>query len=121
VNGPELAVIMDPIASIDPAKDSALAMLLEAQARGWGIHCGELSDIWLRDGEAFGRLSHLRVADDPRGWFETKEAAVARLAEFDVILMGKEPPFDAEYEFATYVFERAEEPMARSSSTDRRA
>jgi glutathione synthase len=45
VNGPELAVIMDPIASIDPAKDSALAMLLEAQARGWGIHCGELSDI----------------------------------------------------------------------------
>jgi glutathione synthase len=109
VNGTELAVIMDPIASIDPAKDSSLALLLEAQARGWGIHYGELGDIWLRDGEAFGRLSRLRVADDLTGWFEAEQAAVTRLAEMDVILMRKEPPFDPDYVFATYVLERAEE------------
>ena len=56
----ELAVIMDPIGSIKPHKDSTLALLLEAQNRGWRIHYGRLQDIWLRDGEAFGRLTRLQ-------------------------------------------------------------
>ena len=60
-----LAVIMDPIDCIKPHKDSTLAMLLEAQHRGWSIQCGGLSDIWLRDGQPFGRLTKLEVADDP--------------------------------------------------------
>ncbi len=49
-----LTVIMDPIESIKPHKDSSLALLLEAQGRGWEIFYGRLQDIWLRDGEAFG-------------------------------------------------------------------
>ena len=57
VSSRKLAVIMDPIESIKPHKDSSLAMLLEAQNRGWKIHYGQLHDIWLRDGEAFGRLT----------------------------------------------------------------
>ena len=64
---PRLAVIMDPIGSIKPRSDSTLALLLAAQARGWKIHYGELDDIWIRDGEAFGRLTDLRVSDDPSG------------------------------------------------------
>ena len=63
------AVIMDPIESIKPQKDSTLAMLLQAQSRGWTIHYGQLSDIWLRDGEAYGHLTQLNVADDPAHWF----------------------------------------------------
>ena len=52
-----LGMVMDPIAGITPAKDSSLAMLLEAQARGWELHYGQLQDIWLRDGQAFGPRS----------------------------------------------------------------
>jgi glutathione synthase len=104
-----LAVIMDPIESIKPHKDSTLAMLLEAQVREWKIYYGRLQDIWLRDGEAFGRLTHLHVADDRAEWFELGEAAVTPLADMDVILMRKDPPFDTEYLFATYILQRAEE------------
>jgi len=104
-----VGVIMDPIESIDPRKDSTLALLLEAQRRGWGISYGRLDDIWLHDGEAFGRLTRLKVADDSTGWFEAGDVGLTRLGELDVILMRKDPPFDTEYIVATYVLERAEE------------
>ena len=103
-----LGVIMDPVEFIRPRKDSTLALLLEAQRRGWGISYGQLEDIWLRDGEAYGRLTRLEVADDPDDWFETGDASVTPLRDLDVILMRKEPPFDIEYIVATYVLERAE-------------
>jgi glutathione synthase len=104
-----LAVIMDPIESIKPQKDSTLAMLLEAQDRGWTIHYGQLRDIWLRDGEAHGRLCQLGVSDDPVHWFDPGEVAVTPLDDMDVILMRKDPPFDMNYIFATYILQRAEE------------
>ena len=104
-----VAVIMDPIEYIKPHKDSSLAMLLEAQNRGWKIHYGQLNDIWLRDGRAFGRLTRLQVADDQANWFELGDVAVTPLGDMDVILMRKDPPFDMNYIFATYVLQRAEE------------
>jgi glutathione synthase len=106
---PKLAVIMDPIESITPYKDSSLAMLIEAQRRGWEIRYGQLHDIWLRDGEAFGRLTTLQVADDSSKWFELGDVAVTPLGDMDVILMRKDPPFDMEYIVATYVLQRAED------------
>lgn len=105
----KLAVIMDAIESIKPHKDSSLAMLLEAQSRGWEIHYAQLQDIWLRDGEAFGRLTALQVADDNTEWFVPGDVAVTPLRDMDVILMRKDPPFDSQYIFATYVLERAED------------
>ncbi len=104
-----LAVIMDPIESIKPHKDSSLAMLLEAQRRGWKIRYGTLNDIWIRDGEAFGRLTNLQVADDAANWFCLGDRVVTPLSDMDVILMRKDPPFDMEYVAATYVLQRAEE------------
>jgi len=106
---PKLAVIMDPIESIKPRKDSSLAMLLEAQKRGWKIHYGQLHDIWLRDGRAMGRLAKLQVADDPKNWFELGDVARTPLSDMDVILMRKDPPFDMEYVAATYILQRAED------------
>jgi glutathione synthase len=100
---------MDPIVSIKPHKDSSLAMLLEAQNRGWKIHYGGLDDIWLRDGRAFGRLTSLLVADDPHNWFNLGDVAETHLGDIDVILMRKDPPFDMEYIAATYILERAED------------
>jgi len=109
VSQKSLVAIMDPIESIKPQKDSSLAMLLEAKKRGWRIYYGTLGDIWLRDGEAFGRLTTLQVADDSSNWFEYGEVAVSLLGDMDVILMRKDPPFDMEYVAATYILERAEE------------
>jgi glutathione synthase len=109
MNSLKLAVIMDPIASIKPSKDSTLAMLLAAQARGWQIHYGELNDIWLRDGQALGNLQPLRVDDDPKSWFELDQPAAIALGDMDAILMRKDPPFNMEYIYATYILEHAEE------------
>jgi glutathione synthase len=102
-----LVVVMDPIEEIKPAKDSTLAMLLAAQARGWQVFYAEQKDLWLRDGVAWGRLAQLEVFDDPGKWFERREPQPARLGEFDVILMRKDPPFDTEYIYTTYILDRA--------------
>ena len=108
-----LVVVMDPIESINPAKDSTLAILLAAQARGWQLFYAELKDLSLRDGIAWGRLAPLKVFDDASTWFVRGPAERARLGAYDVILMRKDPPFDTEYIYSTYILERAESQGAR--------
>ena len=103
-----LVVVMDPIEAIKPAKDSTLAILLAAQARGWHLFYAEQKDLWLRDGVALGRLRPLKVFDDLGAWFVRGEPQGARLGEFDAILMRKDPPFDLEYIYTTYILERAQ-------------
>jgi glutathione synthase len=103
-----LVVVMDPIEAINPAKDSTLAILLAAQARGWRIHYAGLEDIWLRDGVAWGRLAPLEVFDDLTRWFVRQPPVAAKLGEYDVILMRKDPPFDTEYVYGTYILDRAQ-------------
>jgi glutathione synthase len=103
-----LVVIMDPIEAIKPAKDSTLAILLAAQARGWQIFYAEQKDLWLRDGIAWGHLAPLQVFDDPETWFSRGQKRRAKLGEFAVILMRKDPPFDMEYIYCTYVLDRAQ-------------
>ena len=103
-----LVVVMDPIDSIKPAKDTTLAMLLAAQQRGWELWYAEQRDLWLRDGVASGRLRPMRVRDDLHDWFELGETQITKLGAFDAVLMRKDPPFDMEYIYTTYILERAE-------------
>jgi glutathione synthase len=103
-----VAVVMDPIEDIKPAKDTTLAMMLAAQRRGWTLSYLELRHLWLRDGAAWGRAHPLEGRDDPDDWFTRGEPATRPLGEFDAILMRKDPPFDTEYIYATYILERAE-------------
>jgi len=107
--GKRLGVVMDPIGAINYAKDSTLAMLLAAQARGFALAYLEQRDLSLRDGEAYGRMRPLEVAPDPKGWFTLGEPRVQALSVLDVLLMRKDPPFDTEYIYSTYILERAEE------------
>jgi glutathione synthase len=100
---------MDPIDEIKPAKDTTLAMLLEAQKRGWELWYAEQRDLWLRDGVAFGRVRPVSVRNDLKDWFTLDAAHTRPLAEFRVILMRKDPPFDMEYIYTTYILERAEQ------------
>ena len=104
-----LGVVMDPIASINPKKDSTLAMLLEAQSRDWTLYYMEQGDIFLRDGKAHAKMQQITVSNDPHTWFELGQSILGPLAELDVILMRKDPPFDMEYIYTTYFLEHAEE------------
>lgn len=104
-----LGVVMDPIDAIKYAKDSTLAMLLAAQARGFDLAYLEQGDLSLRDGIAFGRTRALTVRADANDWFTLGEPRLERLGQLDAILMRKDPPFDTEYIYSTYILERAEE------------
>jgi glutathione synthase len=103
-----LGVVMDPIDAIKYSKDSTLAMLLAARARGFELAYLEQSDLSLRDGVAFGRVRPLSIRADASNWFELGEPSVEQLGNLDVILMRKDPPFDTEYIYSTYILERAE-------------
>jgi glutathione synthase len=106
---PTIGVVMDPIQSIKIAKDSTFAMLLEAQRRSWSIAYMEQVDLFARADRAFARVRTLQVRDDPRGWFEFGAEAVLPLDELPVLLMRKDPPFDMEYVYTTYLLELAEQ------------
>ena len=101
-------MVMDPIESITPYKDSSLAMLLEAQRRDAEIHYFQQGDLKLLDGKAIGRSQRLNVRDDNDNWYEFGAVDSVDLGDLDVILMRKDPPFDMEYVYTTYILDRAE-------------
>lgn len=103
-----LGVVMDPIDTIVPAKDSTLAMLLAAQERGYEILYFEQADLRISDGEPWGTGRPLQVRDSADDWHEFGDLVDICLGELDVILMRKDPPFDTEYIYSTYILERAE-------------
>lgn len=105
----QLGVVMDPIAGIKPYKDTTLAMLLAAQARGWTLHYFEQSDLYLQDGIARGRSRPLTVRDTHEDWFTLGEPQDQALGELDILLMRKDPPFNLEFIYSTYILERAED------------
>jgi glutathione synthase len=103
----KLGVIMDPIGSITPYKDSSLAMLLEAERRAAEIHYFEQKDVRLLSGKALGQSTLLRVRDDNDDWYTFGAKQEFALGDLDVILMRKDPPFDMEYVYTTYILDRA--------------
>lgn len=104
----KFGMVMDPIDRINIKKDTSFAMLLEAQARGWTLYYMQLNDLYLRNGRAYARTKILHVQRQAGNWFEFMEAHDLPLDELDVIMMRKDPPFDQEYIYATYLLERAE-------------
>lgn len=108
----KLGIIMDPIASINLKKDSSLAMLLEARRRGWELYYMQPSDLSLSQNRTWARIRKLTLASHPEeadsGWYELAPLENRPLAELDVVLMRKDPPFDMDYIFTTYLLELAE-------------
>ena len=103
-----LAILMDPIGTINIKKDSSFAMLLAAQARGWDLLYLEQGDLFLRDSRARARLRPLQLRDDPRDWYRLQAPRTLALDELDILLMRKDPPVDLEYFASTYILEAAE-------------
>ena len=103
----KIGIVMDPIGSIVPKKDSSFAMLLEAERRGAQIHYFEQHDLRMLSGDALGRSRLLHVEDNHDAWYRLGDPRDVKLAELDVILMRKDPPFDMEYVYTTYMLDRA--------------
>jgi glutathione synthase len=104
----KLAVLMDDIANINPKKDSSLAMMLEATRRGWEIYTFDTTDLFADQDKILAHASKTTVADHPDNWFEKQPKQTIELSEFDAILMRKDPPFNMDYIYATYLLEQAE-------------
>lgn len=105
----KLGIVMDPISEINIKKDSSFAMLMAAQERGYQLFYMEMADLAMVNGVAMANMRPLTVVNDASKWFELGEAQDTPMSELDVILMRKDPPFDTEFIYATYMLERAEE------------
>jgi len=103
-----LGVVMDPIQSISFKKDTTLALLLAASQRDWNLYYMERGDLALVDGVPLARMRAIKVFDNPERWFELAPAEERPLSSLDCILMRKDPPFDSEYIYSTYILEAAE-------------
>jgi glutathione synthase len=103
-----IGVVMDPIATITPKKDSSLAMLLAAKSRGWQLYYMEQADLYIRDGKACAAMTPLEVFDSLDHWFELGEKEDAPISSLNAVLMRKDPPFDTEYIYSTYILEAAQ-------------
>lgn len=104
----KIGVVMDPIESIVVKKDTTLAMLLAAQAKGWELFYMQQSDLYLDNGAARGIMTPVEVRDDEADWFTLGDENDESLSSLDVILMRKDPPFDMDFVYSTYILEQAQ-------------
>jgi len=105
----KLGIVMDAIENIKPYKDSSFAMLLEAQRRDWPVYYMQMHDLYMESGISYAHTQRLIVTDNSDQYFELDRPETIMLSDLDVILMRKDPPFDMEYIYATYLLEQAEE------------
>lgn len=104
----KLGVVMDPISSVKVQKDSSMAMMLEAQKRGFELYYIEMQDLYLDQGQCRASVQPVKVYDDTNHWYDLGDEQDIAVSELDAVLMRKDPPFDTEYIYATYMLERAE-------------
>jgi glutathione synthase len=105
----QLGMVMDPIEKIKPWKDSSFAMMLEAQSRGWQIFYMRIDDLYMENSISYATYQSVEVTDDNDDWFLVTGEGCCRLDSLDAIFMRKDPPFDLEYIYCTYLLEQAEE------------
>lgn len=104
----KIAFIMDPITSINPVKDSTIAMAEAAQSRDWQSYYIPLQGLYFDDGQVMVKAYQLHLQLNQSPWYQVNELPAAPLTEFDVVMMRKDPPFDMNYIYATYLLEMAE-------------
>ncbi len=110
----KLLFVADPLESFKTYKDTSFAMMREAARRGHQIAACEPQDLaWQRGGRVQARVRDIVLTGAPEAWFDEVARPVRALAEFDAVLMRKDPPFDAEYFYATHLLEQAEREGAR--------
>lgn len=104
----KLAVIIDPIETLNPLKDTSIALLRAAYALNTEIHVITQQDLWVEQGSPYAKASKIKTSPDNTNWFSLIDQQQVPLSDFDIILMRKDPPFDMDYIYTTYLLELAE-------------
>ncbi|MEO7320679.1 MAG: glutathione synthase [Nitrosospira sp.] len=120
----KLAFILDQLDSIKTYKDSSYAMMREAASRDHQLFSLQQGDLAWKDDQAVGFARALQLTDKVQGgneprWYRAGEPEEIPLQEFDAVLMRKDPPFDMEYVYTTYLLELAESQGARVINSPR--
>ncbi len=103
-----LGVVMDPIEGINYRKDTTLALLIAAQQAGYEIYSMEQTDLFIENCLPKALMTPIKVFEKPDKWYEKQSSSIELIEKLDVILMRKDPPFDSEYIYSTYILEAAE-------------
>ncbi|MGB7481310.1 MAG: glutathione synthase [Burkholderiaceae bacterium] len=109
----KIAFLADPLDSFKIYKDTTYAMMAEAARRGHQLYAFEQGDLAWEGGVVVADTAQITLTDDPHNWYRATASRTTALAEFDAILLRKDPPFDMEYVYTTYLLERAEAQGAR--------
>lgn len=104
----KIGFLMDPLESIKPYKDTTFAFMLSAQKRGHAIFYFTVRDLWLEDGVVYARMHEVALKDSEHHYFEIINSQIQPLHKLDLVLMRKDPPFNMDYIYATYLLELAE-------------
>jgi len=115
----KLAFVLDPLARLKAYKDSSIAMMREAARRGHEVHALEARAMFVGEGSVRARVRRLEISADDDAWYRVAGEGDVRLADFDRVLMRKDPPFDQEYYYATLLLERAEAEGTRVANSPR--
>ena len=109
----DILFILDPFDSLKPKKETSIAMMRAAVARGHRVFGCLQGDISLDQGKVTARVTPLELTGELSPWYKAGEVRTEPLSIFDAVLMRKDPPFDMEYVYSTYMLERAVEQGAR--------
>src|SRR3970040_30332 len=109
----KLAFVVDPLDSFKVYKDTTFAIMREAAARGGALYAMEQEDLALRGGTVLGSARRIHLTGEKARWYRAEEPSAVPLRDFDAVLMRKDPPFDMEYVYSTYLLELAESQGAR--------
>jgi glutathione synthase len=115
----KIAFLVDPLATLKPKKDSSIAMMREAARRGHEVYAFEMHELFVQEGSVLAHARALTIGEDDAGWCRESGGTQVPLAFFDLVMMRKDPPFDAEYYYATLLLERAEAEGARVVNSPR--
>ena len=107
------AFILDPLDTLTVYKDSSFAMMVEAASRGHALYVMQQQDVVLQLGRVLGHARKLTLTGNEDDWYRAGEIEIMPLERFDVVLMRKDPPYDMEYIYSTYLLELAEAQGAR--------
>lgn len=104
----KLAVVIDPIEKLNPKKDSSIAMLRAAATLGLQLFYMTPADMYVVDGKPYAKLTQIEVSQTSTDWYSSQPSEHTALTQMDIIIMRKDPPFDMNYIYTTYLLELAE-------------
>lgn len=105
----KIAFLTDPLSQFKIYKDSTYAMMVEAAARGHQIYAFGPDDLALLSGAVIASVQEIHLTGDQQDWYQLGDVIDCHLADFDAVLQRKDPPFDMEYIYATYLLDLAEQ------------